>query len=182
MLAACAARGYVSDPLPVAAVGRGSLQQFAAKVLESEPVLPARCDQRGSDPPFACPPGERARRQSQRAGGLAGAEKSIFGHESDSTVDDVAWSAHLTPMADMALMAYLAYSAVVNDDRWHSVVLQLSRMDELTGRLLAAHQPDGDGRCRGCTTPGRGTPQARWPCGLYRLANEARSATADGSA
>jgi hypothetical protein len=39
-------------------------------------------------------------------------------------------------------------------------------------RLLVAHVPDRLGRCRGCRSDtGSGE---RWPCSLYRIANEAR--------
>ena len=43
-------------------------------------------------------------------------------------------------------------------------------------RLLRRHQPDERGRCRGCTTPGTGTPQRQWPCSTAVLAQ----AAADG--
>lgn len=37
-------------------------------------------------------------------------------------------------------------------------------------RLLRRHQPDGNRRCRGCTTPGTGTPGAEWPCSIHVFA------------
>lgn len=40
-------------------------------------------------------------------------------------------------------------------------------------RLLAIHTHDGRGRCRGCTTPGTGTPEADWPCSLHFIASQA---------
>ena len=40
-------------------------------------------------------------------------------------------------------------------------------------RLLGRHQPDERGLCRGCTTPGTGTPQKRWPCSPAVLAQAA---------
>jgi hypothetical protein len=42
-------------------------------------------------------------------------------------------------------------------------------------RLLARHQPDKHGRCRGCTTPGTGTPDKRWPCSIFTLATNAQA-------
>jgi hypothetical protein len=50
---------------------------------------------------------------------------------------------------------------------------ELARMPDVVARLVAAHQPDEHGLCRGCTTPGVGTPLVRWPCGLHGLAAEA---------
>lgn len=49
----------------------------------------------------------------------------------------------------------------------------LAGMPDVIGRLLAAHRNDGSGRCLGCTTPGRGTPNAVWPCGLAVVAEMA---------
>jgi hypothetical protein len=43
----------------------------------------------------------------------------------------------------------------------------------ITQRLLAAHVPDGHGRCRGCTAPGTGLPGAGWPCRLHFYADAA---------
>lgn len=43
--------------------------------------------------------------------------------------------------------------------------------------LLRDHVPDGQLRCRACTTPGTGTPQARWPCTLAGLARAAANLT-----
>ena len=40
-------------------------------------------------------------------------------------------------------------------------------------RVLGRHQPDEHGRCRGCTTPGTGTLQQRWPCSPAVLAQAA---------
>lgn len=37
-------------------------------------------------------------------------------------------------------------------------------------RLIATHTDDGNGRCRGCTVPGYGTPGGRWPCLLASVA------------
>ena len=36
-------------------------------------------------------------------------------------------------------------------------------------RLVDDHVPDDRGLCRGCTTPGYGTPHAHWPCTPYTL-------------
>jgi hypothetical protein len=37
-------------------------------------------------------------------------------------------------------------------------------------RTRALHAPDGNQRCRTCTTPGYGTPYAPWPCLLHVVA------------
>lgn len=55
-------------------------------------------------------------------------------------------------------------------DTWISFVAELATMPDVTTRLLAAHTDDGKGRCRACTTPGRGTPAVRWPCAPAALA------------
>jgi hypothetical protein len=44
--------------------------------------------------------------------------------------------------------------------------------------LLSTHVPNVDGLCRACTTPGRGTPQKKWPCSMWSLADAARQARA----
>ncbi len=60
-----------------------------------------------------------------------------------------------------------------NDARWHMAADELARMPDVVQRLVEAHQPDEHGLCRGCTTPGVGTPLVRWPCGLHGVAAEA---------
>lgn len=40
-------------------------------------------------------------------------------------------------------------------------------------RLLARHLPDEQGRCRGCTVPGYGTPDKPWPCVITKMAQAA---------
>ncbi len=48
---------------------------------------------------------------------------------------------------------------------WRAFIAVLAAMPDLVERLMAAHTPTLDGRwCKGCTTPGRGTPHGRWPC------------------
>jgi hypothetical protein len=48
-------------------------------------------------------------------------------------------------------------------------------MPDVIERLAALHVPTTpEGRCQACTTPGRGTPAASWPCSLATLAAEAR--------
>lgn len=42
-------------------------------------------------------------------------------------------------------------------------------------RLLAKHRPDANGRCCGCSTPGTGTPDKRWPCSIFTLATNAQA-------
>jgi hypothetical protein len=54
-------------------------------------------------------------------------------------------------------------------------VVALSGRKDVIERLTADHVPDAEGLCRACTTPGRGTPQKKWPCSLWTLANDART-------
>jgi hypothetical protein len=57
---------------------------------------------------------------------------------------------------------------------WRAFAAVLATMPEVIERLAAEHTPTPDGRwCTACTTPGRGTPQAHWPCALAALAAEA---------
>lgn len=51
---------------------------------------------------------------------------------------------------------------------------ELAQLPGVARRLLAAHVPDGHGRCRACTTPGTGLPGARWPCALHFYAAAAQ--------
>lgn len=53
------------------------------------------------------------------------------------------------------------------------LAVELARQPETTQRLLALHVPDGNGRCRACTTPGTGRPAAPWPCVLHFYASAA---------
>lgn len=46
--------------------------------------------------------------------------------------------------------------------------------------LLAEHTHDGNGRCRGCRTPGYGTPGGHWPCLLATLAYAAAKRAGSG--
>jgi hypothetical protein len=60
---------------------------------------------------------------------------------------------------------------------WRAFIAVLAAMPDLVERLMAAHTPTLDGRwCKGCTTPGRGTPHGRWPCVFAVLAAEAARA------
>lgn len=59
-------------------------------------------------------------------------------------------------------------------DAWTSFVEELSNRRDVIEGLMGAHRPDDFGRCIECTTPGRGTPQAEWPCSLWTLADAAR--------
>jgi hypothetical protein len=45
-------------------------------------------------------------------------------------------------------------------------------------RLLMLHTSDASGHCRGCTTPGYGTPLGRWPCAPALLARAAAALAA----
>jgi len=58
---------------------------------------------------------------------------------------------------------------------WTALTEELSKMPQLWRKLLDQHRPDPHDRCKACTTPGTGTPQARWPCSLWQLADAARS-------
>jgi hypothetical protein len=65
-----------------------------------------------------------------------------------------------------------------------SVVAFIADQPGGANRLLARHIPDDAGRCRGCTVPGTGTPDATWPCQIHRFASAAADEVArrDGSA
>lgn len=54
-----------------------------------------------------------------------------------------------------------------------SLALTLAAQPDVVARLLAQHVPDGQGRCRGCTRPGTGTPMGYWPCTLSVAAETA---------
>lgn len=53
-------------------------------------------------------------------------------------------------------------------------VLFIARQPGGADRLLNAHRPDQRNRCRACTAPGTGVPQAPWPCPMTVLATAAR--------
>jgi hypothetical protein len=61
------------------------------------------------------------------------------------------------------------------------VAQELARMPGVAQRLLAVHLPDGQGRCRACTTPGTGVPGAPWPCALHFYATAAEEIRKQGS-
>jgi hypothetical protein len=61
-------------------------------------------------------------------------------------------------------------------ETWRAFVLELATQPALIEAVTGAHVPTADGLCRACTTPGYGTPQKRWPCPLWRLADDARTA------
>jgi hypothetical protein len=56
---------------------------------------------------------------------------------------------------------------------WHDFAAVLATMPDVIDKLSAEHVPTAEGRCRACTTPGRGTPNARWPCSMAAMAREA---------
>ncbi|GAA1276599.1 hypothetical protein GCM10009609_44490 [Pseudonocardia aurantiaca] len=60
-------------------------------------------------------------------------------------------------------------------DQWSGAAQALADMPYVVERITAAHVPDGNGRCRACTTPGRGTPRDPWPCSTAKLADAARA-------
>lgn len=57
--------------------------------------------------------------------------------------------------------------------RWHRLAAVLAEMPDVIERLLDIHLDAGCGRCRACTRPGYGTPNAPWPCPTRKLADEA---------
>lgn len=58
--------------------------------------------------------------------------------------------------------------------RHHRIADELAPMVGVWERLLDAHQPDRNGRCRTCTQGGTGLPGTQWPCALHGLAELAR--------
>lgn len=62
---------------------------------------------------------------------------------------------------------------------WRGFAATLSGMPDVVGRLLGIHRDDGTGHCLGCTTPGRGTPSAVWPCGIAVVAKLAAGLAAE---
>jgi hypothetical protein len=79
-------------------------------------------------------------------------------------------------------------NAVADSSPHHSVpqtadfVVLLAAHPVAVAALLREHIPDGQLRCRACTTPGTGTPQAHWPCTLAGLARAAANLTAPPAA
>jgi hypothetical protein len=65
------------------------------------------------------------------------------------------------------------------DGNWIRFATALAGMPDVVERLLDAHQDDGTGRCRACTTPGRGTPKTVWPCGIAAIAGIAARLAAE---
>ena len=57
--------------------------------------------------------------------------------------------------------------------RWTQLAEILAGMPDVIGRLIVEHVPDEHDRCRGCTSPGTGRPNDRWPCSLRKLADKA---------
>jgi hypothetical protein len=53
---------------------------------------------------------------------------------------------------------------------WIQFAIALAGMPDVVSRIQDAHRDDGAGRCQACTTPGRGTPNAAWPCALAAVA------------
>jgi hypothetical protein len=56
-----------------------------------------------------------------------------------------------------------------DDNSWSELIDELAQMPDAVARLRAEHVDDGTGRCRECTTPGRGTPWVLHPCALATL-------------
>ncbi len=55
---------------------------------------------------------------------------------------------------------------------WRAMVVDVSHLDGVPERLLAAHHDDGRGYCHGCHLPQSG--DQKWPCTLYNLGVAAR--------
>jgi hypothetical protein len=71
--------------------------------------------------------------------------------------------------------SHVSFSATLGDvtsveGDWVRFATALAGMPDVVRRLLDAHRDDGKGRCRACTTPGRGTPHTVWPCGIAAIA------------
>jgi hypothetical protein len=71
--------------------------------------------------------------------------------------------------------SHVSFSATLGDvtaveGDWIRFATALAGMPDVVRRLLDAHRDDGKGRCRACTTPGRGTPHTVWPCGIAAIA------------
>ena len=60
-----------------------------------------------------------------------------------------------------------------NGKNWEAIVRAVSQMPDVIVRLTRDHVPDPQARCRACTEPGTGRPNAPWPCSLRKLADEA---------
>ena len=71
--------------------------------------------------------------------------------------------------------SHVSFSATLSgvtsvEGDWVRFATALAGMPDVVRRLLDAHRDDGNGRCRACTTPGRGTPHTVWPCGIAAIA------------
>jgi hypothetical protein len=71
--------------------------------------------------------------------------------------------------------SHVSFSATLDlvtsvEGDWVRFATALAGMPDVVRRLLDAHRDDGKGRCRACTTPGRGTPHTVWPCGIAAIA------------
>lgn len=83
--------------------------------------------------------------------------------------------------ATVASVAKVLYSRVmsINDAEWAGMIAEIGRMPGVAERLVDEHQPDADGLCRACTTPGRGTSRLPWPCSLHRVGTAALAVRSD---
>ena len=75
--------------------------------------------------------------------------------------------------------SYAGGMAATGPDAWRAFVAELAHAPDAVALLLNAHRPDERGLCRGCGSPGRGSPYRRWPCALFQLAQAAHSATGE---
>ena len=78
------------------------------------------------------------------------------------------------PTAFFRVSSYPVGMPATGSDAWRTFVAELAHAPEAIALLLAAHRPDERGLCRGCGSPGRGSPYRRWPCALFQLAQAAR--------
>lgn len=58
-------------------------------------------------------------------------------------------------------------------EEWVRFVAALAEAPQMCHRLMYEHRPNTFDRCVACTTPGRGTPSAKWPCSLFLIARAA---------
>lgn len=67
-----------------------------------------------------------------------------------------------------------AVVVVSHSRQWRAFAAELATRPDMIAGIRATHKATADGAlCTACTTPGRGTPQARWPCAIVIVAVEA---------
>lgn len=83
-------------------------------------------------------------------------------------------------MIEQTMFSVLSVSSIMSNtlrvtsaDSWTSLAGVLAEMPDVCRRLLAEHGCSASGHCTACTTPGRGTPNTRYPCSLATIATVA---------